>query len=218
MLCRWYALAEDPTARGPRRRLWRWATEQVQRQPAADDPGTWNQALMELGAMVCRPRRPDCPFCPVSTWCDAFRMGKQNEIPAPRKQVSKKLVKATYAVVLRTVDRRREVLLGKRSPSGRWAGLWEPPGIEGARADERMRRWLDEGGVEVQAVAEPLVHVLTHRRYQVDTIVATCCGHRTPDLAPLGYQEQRWLAFEALHDGPLGLSRMALRVVSGLSG
>jgi A/G-specific adenine glycosylase len=218
VLCRWHALTDAPSSSGSRKRLWRWAAEQVQSQPAADDPGAWNQAVMELGAVVCRPRQPDCPLCPVSAWCDAHRMGRQNEIPTPRKRTPAKVVQATYAVVLRTVGRRREVLLGKRAPTGRWAGLWEPPGIEGARADERMRCWLDEAGFEVEAVAEPLVHVLTHRRYQVDIVMVACGGAAAPDLAALGYKEQRWLAFEALRDGPVGLSAMAQRVVAGLPG
>ena len=56
-----------------------------------DRPGDWNQALMELGATVCKPRSPRCDRCPVSRWCSAYALGTVDERPAPppRREIKK---------------------------------------------------------------------------------------------------------------------------------
>lgn len=99
--------------------LWALATALVPRSGA----GRFNQALMELGAQVCTPRDPQCLSCPALGLCPTQAAGLQAEIPsaAPRPNFEQ----VTEGAVV--VRRRRRVLLLKRGPEERWAGLWDFP-------------------------------------------------------------------------------------------
>src|SRR5207244_9568055 len=119
VLCRVFGRTEDP-ARGPLRRwLWRSAEELLPRKRV----GEFNQALMELGALVCTPAAPRCDECPLRSRCVARATGRQEEIPArtPRPAVTEV---SEAAVVVR---RGEELLLVQRPAAGRWANLWEFP-------------------------------------------------------------------------------------------
>jgi A/G-specific adenine glycosylase len=85
--------------------------------------GTFNQALMELGALICKPRNPLCLLCPVQSFCQAFDRGEQEIIPRPKKRTSHK-IEAVVAIIRRD----GKVLLQKRPSTGLLAGLWEFPG------------------------------------------------------------------------------------------
>ncbi len=84
------------------------------------DPGRWNQALMELGALVCLPKQPLCDACPLQADCGARRAGTQLEIPPPRVRPATTRVKKTLLII----RRRQEVLL---TLSPRVKGFWELP-------------------------------------------------------------------------------------------
>lgn len=100
VLCRWSF--DDPEAAGrlAPRQLQRLAVEMV----PARDPGAWNEALMELGAVICTARRPACGQCPVLDHCAAGLAGSAAEIPPPRRR--EKAVPVTLAIlVMRHGDR-----------------------------------------------------------------------------------------------------------------
>ncbi len=97
-------------------------------------PGAFNEALMELGATVCRPGAPDCPSCPVAAACRARRLGLAARIPA-RKTL--RIEKRSRAVAI-VIDRDR-VLLEKRGLGTIASGLWGLPGIEGTGAPALRR-------------------------------------------------------------------------------
>lgn len=84
------------------------------------DPGRHNQALMELGAMICVPGEPRCGECPVSKWCAARRLGLQGELPPPKKKAQ--LIRKERTLVV--VRRAGKLLL---IPSPRVNGFWDLP-------------------------------------------------------------------------------------------
>jgi A/G-specific adenine glycosylase len=103
------------------KRLWQIAEELL----PATNVGDFNQALMELGALVCTPANPRCEVCPVRRVCVGFAHGQQNVIPnrGPRRRRQA----VTHDVLL--VRRDGQVLLRQRPETGLLAGLWElPPG------------------------------------------------------------------------------------------
>ena len=88
-----------------------------------NQPGDFNQALMELGSLVCIPRNPSCHVCPIKKFCIAYASGNVSSLPNKGPRLSKKRV--SYDVVLHQ-DRSR-LLLQRRPSSGVLAGFWELP-------------------------------------------------------------------------------------------
>lgn len=113
-----------------------------------DSPRLFNQALMELGALVCA-KTPRCDACPVTRFCAARRHGTEGQRPV-------KPVKAGYRAherVAGVIQRGGRVLIRKRPPRGLWAGLWEFPGgdiLPGETPESALARVLrDELGIAV---------------------------------------------------------------------
>lgn len=109
--------------RSTTQRCWARAQQLVR---DAEQPGAFNEAMMELGATVCTPKAPRCDACPVSKWCSARRAGRQNELPIPRAAAAVAHVHHHTVVI----ERRGTVLLEQRGGDGLWAGLWQPPTVE----------------------------------------------------------------------------------------
>lgn len=99
--------------------LWDFAGRLV----SEDQPGGFNQALMDLGSRVCTPAEPDCAACPVQVHCRAYQQGQQLELPVtpPRRPPTPV---THWCVVLQQGER---VLLVRYPPGERWAGLWDFP-------------------------------------------------------------------------------------------
>jgi A/G-specific adenine glycosylase len=130
--------------------------------------GDFNQALMDLGATLCSPRRPACGECPVARWCLAYARGTQAERPARRRRPEV----PTYDVgtaVLRAPDGR--LLLVRRPDDGLLGGMWSFPGEvtrEGESVeDAAMRAGRAACGLAMVGRGRPLgtvAHLFSHRR------------------------------------------------------
>ncbi len=90
------------------------------------NPSYFNQALMELGALICMPRSPQCLTCPVMEDCHAFEQGKQTELPVKGKSKRPRDVNVTAGVVIDD----GKLLIQKRPSEGLLAGLWQLPAVE----------------------------------------------------------------------------------------
>jgi A/G-specific adenine glycosylase len=176
VLARLHGIREDVARPAVQARLW----DEAARLARGPQPGDLNQALMELGARVCTPRRPDCPACPVAAACRARRTGEEEAIPRPRRRPAPRRVRAVAALVVR----RGRVLAVRRAETGLLGGLWELPGSEiGAR--ERPERVLGPAlaaatGLAVRGV-EPLgvvTHLFTHRRVETHVFRASAAAGR----------------------------------------
>ncbi len=123
---RWVALRSPPTDPAANRLLWTIAETMLppERHAAARGSGAFNQAAMELGALICKPKTPRCDQCPVASLCAANRSAMQDDIPG-------KVTKITYenrdefAFIIR--DRRQRFVMRPAPAGGRWAGLWDFP-------------------------------------------------------------------------------------------
>ena len=135
------------------------------------DPSVCNEGLMELGALVCTPRKPNCKACPLASLCTAHRSGDPASYPGPRV-ARPKAVEHVHALV---IARSGRVLLERRPASGRWAGTWQPPTLVLTRAvgPAMVARQLDLTSDTVDAVmCGSFEHVLTHRRLLVRVVHA----------------------------------------------
>ena len=149
---RWIALRSPPTETASTKLLWRVAEALL---PPKKGSGLFNQAAMELGALVCTPKNPDCDECPVRKHCATHAKGLQAEIPGKLAKI-KYESRREYAFVIRETSsggKRSDRYLMRPLPSGvRWAGLWDFP-----RTIERSIDSVEEAAVEVsQNLNHPL--------------------------------------------------------------
>lgn len=162
VLSRLFSFDGDITSSSARAELQTLAeTVLLQNQPAA-----CNEAWMELGALVCSPRLPQCDVCPMQSVCTARRAGRPEAYPVKRKKmkIPHKVVGA--AVIL---DGRNRIMIAQRKPEGGMlAGLWEFPGgkiAEGETMPECIARELkEEMGLTLEVGAELTVvhHAYSH--------------------------------------------------------
>ena len=90
------------------------------------EPDIFNQAMIELGAMICTPTQPKCDICPFTEMCYAARESKQSEFPVISKKAKASAWKINYGLLIKN----GEVLLVKRNSSGIWGGLHEFPQLK----------------------------------------------------------------------------------------
>jgi A/G-specific adenine glycosylase len=155
--------------RAPRR--WQSLATTAQQLLATEDPGDWNQALMELGETICTPQTPRCPACPVSRACRAYAQGLVGLIPAPRRKRAAVEMKIASAILL---DSRGRTLLVK-DPGAHdevlFSRLWQFPAIEVAHAarpelGRHLRASLQINPLSLEALAH-IRHGVTFRNIQL---------------------------------------------------
>ena len=134
-----------------------------------------NQALMELGALICTPRNPDCDRCPLASKCRANREGVVDRYPV-REQKARV---PEHTMVAGMVLKRGKMLLVRRPDEGFLGGLWEFPGdrcqTQETAAEACRRTVLERAGLQV-TVGEPIAvmkHAYTH--FKITLEVFTCC-------------------------------------------
>jgi A/G-specific adenine glycosylase len=121
---------------------WRELERSAQKLLARQAAGDWNQAMMELGAMVCTPKSPRCGECPAAAWCRARKLGLADQIPAPRKRRTTLHVTLAAAVLL---DKQGRTLLVRQTRGGSalFSRMWQFPALETtADAASDLTRYL----------------------------------------------------------------------------
>ena len=128
VFARFWELADDFKKLPARQRLAVRLQSEIDR---ADNPGDFNQAMMELGALVCTPTNPACGVCPLAANCAARKHGSQAKFPtkAGKRELP---VRRVQAVVV--TNERGEVLLVQNREGGLLKGLWELPTVEASAA------------------------------------------------------------------------------------
>lgn len=132
--------------------------------------GDFNQALMELGALICLPRSPHCLTCPVFDYCLARKEGVQEELPVKGKAKPPRPVNLLVAVVLRG----DQVLINKRPEQGLLAGMWEFPMVEAdpkVWEEERLTESLHSRfGIEAEVTGQlaHIQHTFSHLHWNLD--------------------------------------------------
>ena len=187
---------DQPTNQpGAQRRLWQLAEAYVPSNAA----GEFNQAVMELGAMVCTPRAPGCLTCPVRAHCRANQVGLAEKLPVVP---ARKKAKAVEHHVL-ALHRRTKWLFEQRPASGLWPNMWQLPTLEEPKQTDEpatLQAWIRERlGLEVTlpVARERFAHATTHRAITFVVWVASVNGGR---LRP---RRGQWRSLEALDDLPL---------------
>jgi A/G-specific adenine glycosylase len=163
----------------------------------------YNQALMDLGALICTPRQPMCVKCPLNDICKAFTLGVQEERPV-------KLTKTPiphHTVTTAIIQRDRQVLIAQRPPQGLLGGLWEFPGGKLKPGEDIIaglqREICEELGIsiEVGAAFGQYQHAYTHFRITLHAFLCTLNGREPRNLFHTALD---WANPSSLVDYPMG--------------
>ncbi len=165
------------------------------------DPAAFNQAIMELGALICKPKNPVCAECPIADGCEALETNRVAELPFK----SKKPPSPHYHIGVAIIWKDRKVLIGKRKDDGFLGGLWEFPGgkQDGSEPIETtvIREVLEETGLNITLRGLKMIvkHAYTHFKITLHAFEADWVSGNP---APISADELRWVAIEDLDTFP----------------
>ncbi len=139
---------------------------EVKAQQPPEEAGDYNQAIMELGALVCLPGSALCGECPLTEFCHGFKQGIQNQLPYKAPKKPKEELEFTLLAVV-TQDKR--ILLHKRPAKGLLAGLWEPILLKETLGREKIQAELQVmfGGGTLGQELPAATHVFTHKIWKM---------------------------------------------------
>ena len=141
-----------------------------------EDPGTYNQAVMEFGSLQCKPVKPDCSICPLQPGCVAYLSSRVDTLPVKLK--SKQVRDRYFNFIVAMKDQR--VLIGKRGPRDIWENLYQLPLFETESPvdatvlirDPDFTRVFGEH-VLIKSISAPVRHLLSHQRLNAQFIEIT---------------------------------------------
>ncbi|MFD1428126.1 A/G-specific adenine glycosylase [Kroppenstedtia sanguinis] len=207
VLSRWFALWDDVTRTSARRKF-----EELDRLLIPQDrPGDFNQALMELGALICTPVSPACADCPVQEECQAYRDGIQAELPVKTKSKPPVPVRMTFG----WIRKGPQVLLQRRPSEGLLGRMWGLPTVETLPEElvpggTLRDHWAGHGlKLELGPVVGELDHVFSHRRWLITLVQGLCLAEENLP-ADCAWVEEKELEHYALPNVYRKAVRMAL--------
>ncbi len=165
-------------------------------------PGAFNQAMMELGAVVCRPDHPQCSQCPIASFCLAFHTGAQNSYP---KSIRRRET-PTYHIAVGVIHHDGHVLITRRPFDGLLGGLWEFPGGRlkpGESPEQACLRTIKEKTdleVQINRFVTRVHHAYSHFKIIMDVFD---CQMRSGTISLAGPAEYRWIDLSELKNFPL---------------
>lgn len=160
VLSRFFAIEDDLSKPIHERAMWQLAEELCPNERNHD----YTQAIMDLGATVCTPRKPLCLYCPMQQHCQAHQQGLENELPF--KKAKKPVpVKSAQVLILQCGD---QWLWQQRPNTGLWGGLWCLPIIEEVHELDVLKQSL---GLKQFIQKVEISHSFTHFTWQLESLV-----------------------------------------------
>lgn len=179
-------------------RAWNWAASNVDQAR----PGDWNQALMELGATVCKPVKIICDVCPVTSFCLAFKQGITESVPRPKPRVE--AVSLSFETWIPVRDDHFGVC---QIPAGQWwEGMWEFPRavvLDSGMENAELRSVVGPGWVEHLGTIR---HAVTKHRIQL-SVSRVFCESAVDALSWVSLEELQELAMPAPMRKAIGMLR-----------
>ena len=164
-------------------------------------PGIFNQAMMELGATVCRPQSPTCIVCPANTVCRAFETVRQDEFPVRQKP---KPV-PEYHIVAGVIHKGEQILITQRKLEGLLGGLWEFPGgkiqVKESAEQACVRAIREETNLHVEPTEylTRVKHAYTHFKITMDVFH---CYYRSGEVLLNDAVDYRWITVDQIDQFP----------------
>jgi len=164
-------------------------------------PHLLNQAMMELGALICRPKKPDCENCPLKLFCKASLENRIEKFP---KRVKTKKV-PTYHIAAGVAFKKNQFLITRRKPEGLLGELWEFPGgkVQKGEAPEDTckREILEEVNLGVKIIEQltTVKHAYTHFKIIIDVFI---CDYVKGRIKLNGPDDFRWINLKQTKNYP----------------
>ena len=168
-----------------------------------EDPSSFNQGLMELGAIICTPTSPKCLLCPVRENCAAYYAGEQNDLPVKTK--NKKTKALQYDVYIAQNDS-NHLLMQKRPDTGLLASMWQFPMIERSLKEMDTVPLLEDRFAIHFAKEHDLgtfKHIFSHLTWEMECFV----GHAVEGIVP---EDCKWLTLEEIKEVPMPVSMLKI--------
>ena len=180
------------------RKLWEFSSLLIE----SLSPRDFNQALMDLGAIICTPKKPSCSSCPLQNFCVAYT--KYDPEDFPKKEMTK--IKPLQEIGIGLVfNQKGELLIDQRLESSSMGGMWEFPGgkkIPNESIEKTIERELKEELGIVVNVGEKLLsfeHAYTHKKLYFTVHI---CAWISGQPKPLASQKLLWVSPDRLFDFP----------------
>ena len=208
VLARYHAVEGYSGQTAIQKKLWAHAEQHLPKERNA----AYTQAMMDMGATLCTRSKPTCLLCPLKDDCTACRQGNPQDYPTPKP---KKTLpeKQRFALVLR--NRRGEIILEKRPPTGIWGGLWSFPEFD---TEQALLDSLADESDTTQADIAPqikhlplLSHTFSHYRLHLQPILVDL---HTPGERVMEANSRLWYKVDQEFSG--GLSSAAQRLFKNL--
>ncbi len=150
-------------------------TETLRAVYPAGHCGDFTQSLMELGALICTPgAAPDCPGCPLTHLCAAYREGRQAQLPVRPVKAERRKEQMTVFLLYNN----GRLALRKRPDDGLLAGLWELPHAEGFLTPDAAHEFLEKSGLRPEKLTASVgkKHIFTHIEWHMRVYRADCAA------------------------------------------
>ncbi|MHC4962850.1 MAG: A/G-specific adenine glycosylase [Planctomycetota bacterium] len=189
VLCRLFCIDSNPKGTTTKNQLWELAETLAHTKP----PGDFNEAMMELGAMVCTPQNPLCSICPLRNQCCAMKHNRQAELPIKQKQKAL----PHYTIVVGVVFKNGKILIDKRRQNALLGGLWEFPGGKKKKSESFKtavaREVKEETGIEIEVGKRLCIVKHTYSHFKI-TLHAYLCEYKSGTIKPIGCDAVKWIA------------------------
>ncbi len=167
VLARYHAIEGWPGTATIEKQMWQLAEQHT----PSNNNAAYTQAIMDLGATICRRSKPLCTLCPQKNSCEALAQNRQGQLPTsrPKKKIP---IKTTTMLMLDNGE--GKLLLKQRPPTGIWGGLWSfPELVQSAPSDSDIQQWCqNELGYNIQISQRwPIVrHTFSHFHLDIEPV------------------------------------------------
>lgn len=207
LFARLLEMKSDPRSSANQKQLWAFAESILPSRRAGD----FNQALMELGSEVCKPKLWKCESCPIQSLCPTFVKGLQASIPAKGKKIVYESLYEAALLVCKTVRKKEKWLVRVCGPDERWTGLWDFPRyrVEQTQSAQDQSEFLSvtlaaQMGIQTEfvPVGAPIRHAVTKYRIQLSCFESVAVSGRVKRQAT----ETRWCTAEEIGALPMSIT------------
>lgn len=203
VLCRILEISKDPTRPEVQKQLWIFSEKLLPDRKS----GMFSQAMMELGAVICLPKNPNCHRCPVNIQCSAYRSGTQTLIPT--KKVARPIPREEVAVAI--IQRGPFILMAPRPDKGLLAGLWGFPEIP-SNGDTTIQSTVLNAFTKISQMKlklikslNPVVHTYSHKKISYLPFLFNTQNRRQPKAMDL-----RWIDLADVNTYPISTATLRI--------